>query len=711
MIIAAPLLVPFATAVGLPIAGLGAIEIGKKVQDFVDNNPEVSMEILTSLKDSLLITAPGGIGLNTLFKKKAKEDSDDESVEVAPEDRTKEERAKEMKKRFKEGKGDKREIGKKAYEEVIKPVKDIEDLLEGDKRYDGSLEDAPTPKFDFTKFYKNRRRNADGGAIGIEVLFEEKKDGGRIGFANGGENIIGADLKDPETEFSLRPNTDDRMPLALAVMPEKVRNVFDVASEYNAAKGLTGDTSGGYLSNLRHGTAASQMRDALGGGVTGIIGANVLGLAQELPGLSLGAVNEVRELFGGPKHSFMNTLNQTGEDIYANLYGSLYGKEGTTAETYADLADKFATDTGFINTSLNATADKQNALNQSGLYQAISNYGTAAAADFRDGEMLQTPGVMVDANDGFRTSPRTNVEGMDLEEDLGARINPDIQPSLNMFQRAGNFIGELDLEDYIPFIGERSLTRKLGQGVGNLFRGIAPARYGTSQRVYNALSPQGRSAVGSIYGPGGIMQGYNPVSAFGRGAIGAIDNRISNIQNRRAPQTYASQQKIKDLFEARNKIAGVSMEDRTYTGFGKTGMGRDTSVQMSGKAPSRGRDRDVQMSGSSSGGGSSKIVCTMMNESYGFGNFRNKIWLKHSRNLPKEYEIGYHTIFLPLVKFAKGEGKLNKVVKKTLEHIARHRTLDLKQEMKGKTHALGRVYRKILEPICLMVGKIKKAVK
>jgi len=325
--------------------------------------------------------------------------------------------------------------------------------------------------------------------------------------------------------------------------------------------------------------------------------------------------------------------------------------------------------------------------------------------------IFETPGVMVDANEGFRTPTRTNVQGRDLEADLGTRINPDIQPSLNMFQRAGNFIGELDLEDYLPFIGERSLTRKLGQGLGNIFKGIAPSRYGTSQRVYNTLSPQGRSAVGGIYGPGGIMEGYNPVSAFGRGAIGAIDNRISNIQNRKAPQTYASQQKIKDLFEARNKIAGVSMKDRTYTGFGKTGMGRNTDVQMSGKAPSRGRDRDVQMSGSSSGGGSSKIVCTMMNESYGFGNFRNKIWLKHSRDLPKEYEIGYHTIFLPLVKFAKGEGKLNKVVKKTLEHIARHRTLDLKQEMKGKTHALGRVYRKILEPICLMVGKIKKAIK
>ena len=69
-------------------------------------------------------------------------------------------------------------------------------------------------------------------------------------------------------------------------------------------------------------------------------------------------------------------------------------------------------------------------------------------------------------------------------------------------------------------------------------------------------------------------------------------------------------------------------------------------------------------------------------------------------------EIGYHKIFLPLVKFAKRKGKLNKMVKKTLEHVARHRTLDLKQEMKGKTHILGRVYRKILEPICFIIGKV-----
>jgi hypothetical protein len=91
----------------------------------------------------------------------------------------------------------------------------------------------------------------------------------------------------------------------------------------------------------------------------------------------------------------------------------------------------------------------------------------------------------------------------------------------------------------------------------------------------------------------------------------------------------------------------------------------------------------------------------MMNESYGFGSFRNKIWLKHSKGLAPEYQKGYHKLFLPLVKIA----KTNKVVRKILEHIAVHRTIDIRQESRGKVHLLGRVYRKILEPLCYFVGK------
>jgi hypothetical protein len=112
----------------------------------------------------------------------------------------------------------------------------------------------------------------------------------------------------------------------------------------------------------------------------------------------------------------------------------------------------------------------------------------------------------------------------------------------------------------------------------------------------------------------------------------------------------------------------------------------------------------------SSGGG--KIVCTMMNEFYGIGSFRNRVWLAHSASMPnaKVYEKGYHTLFLPLVAFAKKDGFFNKVVRSILEHIAKHRTADIYKQMRGKKRdLLGRIYRAVIEPVCYTVGKVKGA--
>jgi hypothetical protein len=113
-------------------------------------------------------------------------------------------------------------------------------------------------------------------------------------------------------------------------------------------------------------------------------------------------------------------------------------------------------------------------------------------------------------------------------------------------------------------------------------------------------------------------------------------------------------------------------------------------------------DRDTGGGGNTGGG---KIVCTMMNESYGFGSFRNKIWMKFHKDLSPEYQKGYHKLFLPLVKLS----KTNKVVKKILEHIAVHSTIDMRQATRGKMHLLGRIYRKILLPLCYIVGKHGKS--
>ena len=159
-------------------------------------------------------------------------------------------------------------------------------------------------------------------------------------------------------------------------------------------------------------------------------------------------------------------------------------------------------------------------------------------------------------------------------------------------------------------------------------------------------------------------------------------------------------EQIQEIQQQEVVQSGSDEADRQQRDTGVAKVAEDRYETKSGDVYASAEEAAEKSDGGDSGGGG-KIVCTMMNESYGFGSFRNKIWLKHSKDLAPEYQIGYHKIFLPLVRLS----KKNIVLKKVLEHIAVHRTIDIRQESRGKVHLLGRIYRKILEPICYFVGK------
>ena len=196
-----------------------------------------------------------------------------------------------------------------------------------------------------------------------------------------------------------------------------------------------------------------------------------------------------------------------------------------------------------------------------------------------------------------------------------------------------------------------------------------------------------------------LYAGMNRVSAFGNlekagekrinrleTSINNLDKKFSRLKRDNPAEFNAKKERMT------NKLNGFKDDDRAY----KADLDKNVTTKREAA-----RMNQPGSGGDSSGRSGGKIVCTMMNESYGFGSFRNKIWLRHSKNLAPEYQIGYHRIFLPLVKKA----KTNKVLKKILEHIAVHRTIDIRQQERNKIHLIGRVYRTILEPICYWVGK------
>lgn len=178
-----------------------------------------------------------------------------------------------------------------------------------------------------------------------------------------------------------------------------------------------------------------------------------------------------------------------------------------------------------------------------------------------------------------------------------------------------------------------------------------------------------------------------------------------------APATQAEANAIAD---AQNAQSMQSMQDAQNADTNAMNDAAQNAQSMSDMAAAQAADTAAANAASQGGGGESgggKIVCTAMNQQYGFGSFRNAIWLKHSENnLTKAHEAGYHAIFLPLVDFAfkQGDGKLNMLTRKFLENCARHRSLDLRAEMRGtKRDTIGMIYRSVLEPLCYAVGKIK----
>ena len=196
-----------------------------------------------------------------------------------------------------------------------------------------------------------------------------------------------------------------------------------------------------------------------------------------------------------------------------------------------------------------------------------------------------------------------------------------------------------------------------------------------------------------------LYAGMNRVSAYGN-LERAGEKRISTREKTIERKGYKPGDKFYDDTQRMKKQQEnyKNEKDNTVeTGYTRTRAERKAN-------PGR-QDREGGSNGGSGGSDSGKIVCTMMNESYGFGLFRNKIWMKFHKDIAPEYQQGYHKLFLPLVHYAKQKGITNKIIKKTLEHIAIHSTIDMRQSLRGKKHLLGRIYRKIILPLCYWAGK------
>jgi len=188
-------------------------------------------------------------------------------------------------------------------------------------------------------------------------------------------------------------------------------------------------------------------------------------------------------------------------------------------------------------------------------------------------------------------------------------------------------------------------------------------------------------------------------------------------------QQQANQAKAQRATEL-DKLTSIGLPDPAPTTSRSSSRGRSSGRSSSGRS-SRGAARSTatrsvatwgpegqvtfsEEAADPGGPDSGKsIVCSAMNRTYGFGSFRNKLWIEQSKNLDPAYERGYHAIFLPLIAFAyAGKSFPRRAVKTFLEHAARRRTADIWKQKRGRRDWIGACERAIMEPICYLVGKM-----
>ena len=484
------------------------------------------------------------------------------------------------------------------------------------------------------------------------------------------------------------------------------------------------------------------------GGITGVSGVSNAQTPMSTIDPSLPIYDDTDPADIGFTSAADQAFAETGDyDEYSSPYsgpvGPQFGETGY-ADPGIDAEENQPYNQNLINPSLNSNTNTLSNYPEIGL---DSEFIDQAAEDQKLDNLTGQPQQAID----------NSMYGGDLE--LGGdgiteyEATPETQSAWEKVKSgattAADFIKDFGYTAYKALQGTVSVPFKLGLGfAGKIFEGLGDT---ASNQEYNSYSDEQKAAIDKEYGPGGVMEGYNAVSGFGEGVQATIQNRIDTIDkaNTGTAAAAAKREELQGLLNTvdtskpistidpslsiyddtdSNNIGFTSEADQefaetgdydVYSGDTGTTSGPDYSGGVTtgttfdaedeedystpAPAPSQPDQRDRGGDGGGGGGGG-KIVCTMMNDTYGFGNFRNKIWLRQSKDLAPEYQKGYHKIFLPLVRLS----KTNVVIRKVLEHIAIHRTIDIRQEARGKVHMLGRVYRKVLEPICYLVGKYVK---
>jgi hypothetical protein len=389
-------------------------------------------------------------------------------------------------------------------------------------------------------------------------------DGGRIGFANGGENIIGADLKDPDTEMNQNTEMNQMIPPG-GINFSDIKNYASIPATYGAA------LYGNYINqrvgeNMARAFRTDEMNERLSQQVGD----------QLPPGVNSGSLtytdfglDPVREYIGGGEYRNTREFNAPSFEKFMSLNSA----DAANALTQGNL--NFTRDpSGNINYTGNRFDFPQPTFMNNNPVDIPLDELNVNAPQFSFTDYLQgnydlnkspTTDIVVPERIApatyYNSAPNFNADVLREEEDAQYNL-----PQKNMLQ---------NLKDYLPFIGDKSITGMLTRGIGQFFNNIGDRIPSTPQ--YQRYTP------GYNYGnlnPNLIDDFYDPATGLNRfdraktlfGQSRTLSEFLSKRRERAAAEADLVQRReIERKLEREKALARNS--SATGGGMGQSGWG------------------------------------------------------------------------------------------------------------------------------------------
>jgi hypothetical protein len=246
-------------------------------------------------------------------------------------------------------------------------------------------------------------------------------------------------------------------------------------------------------------------------------------------------------------------------------------------------------------------------------------YGEAMPLDMYEeySSYLGKQGIPQALSDTVMAEPQKGFEDYPGVENLGGVQNFDLEGVRDiisqMEEEKGNYIERPEdrfnmdgilqnLGGYAKDAGGRYIgSQALGGAgamlfgpIGGLIGGIAGLVGGgglfnqntQSHQMYNNLTAAGKQYADQLYGPGGVLQGYNQFSGFGRGTLGTIANNLAKNPNmspaRRNAYRTAADKYISGIdptqqgYNAVTKKGGYGYDDAYINYAPPSGGGKDS---------------------------------------------------------------------------------------------------------------------------------------